>query len=58
MIIGTNDYRLGRTLSNFYTALTSWVQAYKAALPDTALVLIAHRNVTRQEVIRFPHTAM
>ncbi|HHV5813252.1 TPA: SGNH/GDSL hydrolase family protein, partial [Klebsiella pneumoniae] len=41
MIIGTNDYRLGRTLSNFYTALTSWVQAYKAALPDTALVLIA-----------------
>ncbi|WP_147716322.1 SGNH/GDSL hydrolase family protein [Klebsiella variicola] len=40
MIIGTNDYRLGRTLSNFYTALTSWVQAYKAALPDTALVLI------------------
>ncbi|HGP7761969.1 TPA: SGNH/GDSL hydrolase family protein [Klebsiella pneumoniae] len=41
MIIGTNDYRLGRTLSNFYAALTSWVQAYKAALPDTALVLIA-----------------
>ncbi|MHB5843160.1 SGNH/GDSL hydrolase family protein, partial [Klebsiella pneumoniae] len=41
MIIGTNDYRLGRTLSNFYTALTSWVQAYKAAFPDTALVLIA-----------------
>lgn len=41
MIIGTNDYRLGRTLSNFYTALNSWVQAYKAALPDTALVLIA-----------------
>ncbi|GKO17230.1 hypothetical protein NUKP104_00580 [Klebsiella variicola] len=41
MIIGTNDYRLGRTLSNFYTALTSWVQAYKTALPDTALVLIA-----------------
>ncbi|HBQ6160695.1 SGNH/GDSL hydrolase family protein [Klebsiella pneumoniae] len=41
MIIGTNDYRLGRTLSNFYTALTSWVQAYKAALPDTTLVLIA-----------------
>ncbi|HDZ1588405.1 TPA: SGNH/GDSL hydrolase family protein [Klebsiella pneumoniae] len=41
MIIGTNDYRLGRTLSNFYTALTSWVQAYKASLPDTALVLIA-----------------
>ena len=41
MIIGTNDYRLGRTLSNFYTALTSWVQAYKAALPDTALILIA-----------------
>ena len=23
MIIRTNDYRLGRTLSNFYTALTS-----------------------------------
>ena len=41
MIIGTNDYRLGRTLSNFYTALTSWVQTYKAALPDTCLVLIA-----------------
>ncbi|MDG3470975.1 SGNH/GDSL hydrolase family protein [Klebsiella pneumoniae] len=41
MIIGTNDYRLGRTLSNFYTALSAWVQAYKAALPDTALVLIA-----------------
>lgn len=41
MIIGTNDYRLGRTLSNFYTALTSWVQTYKTALPDTCLVLIA-----------------
>ncbi|HCI7022753.1 TPA: SGNH/GDSL hydrolase family protein [Klebsiella pneumoniae] len=41
MIIGTNDYRLGRTLSNFYTALSAWVQAYKTALPDTALVLIA-----------------
>ncbi|HBX0110809.1 TPA: SGNH/GDSL hydrolase family protein [Klebsiella pneumoniae] len=41
MIIGTNDYRLGRTLSNFYTALTSWVQTYKAALPDACLVLIA-----------------
>ncbi|MEI4896177.1 SGNH/GDSL hydrolase family protein, partial [Klebsiella pneumoniae] len=41
MIIGTNDYRLGRTLSNFYTALTSWVQAYKAAFPGTALVLMA-----------------
>ncbi|MEC7311798.1 SGNH/GDSL hydrolase family protein [Klebsiella pneumoniae] len=41
MIIGTNDYRLGRTLSNFYTALSAWVQAYKTALPDTALILIA-----------------
>lgn len=41
MIIGTNDYRLGRTLTNFYTALTSWVQTYKTALPDTCLVLIA-----------------
>lgn len=41
MIIGTNDYRLGRTLTNFYTALTSWVQAYRTALPDTCLVLIA-----------------
>ncbi|SXL86873.1 SGNH/GDSL hydrolase family protein [Klebsiella pneumoniae] len=48
MIIGTNDYRLGRTLSNFYTALTSWVQTYKTALPDTCLVLIAppQRNAT------------
>ena len=41
MIIGTNDYRLGRTLTNFFTALTSWVQAYRTALPDTCLVLIA-----------------
>lgn len=41
MIIGTNDYRLGKTLATFYTALTAWVSAYKTALPDTALVLIA-----------------
>lgn len=41
MIIGTNDYRLGRTLTNFYTALTAWVQAYRTALPNTALVLVA-----------------
>ena len=40
MIISTNDYRTGVSLQAFRDGLTSWVQAWKAIIPDSALILI------------------
>lgn len=41
MIIGTNDYRLNVPISDFTNGLTSWVQAWKSALPNTGIVMVA-----------------
>ncbi|MDE1587413.1 GDSL-type esterase/lipase family protein [Klebsiella quasipneumoniae] len=40
MIIGTNDFRTSVSLSGFRTALTTWIQAWQAACPDTGIILV------------------
>ncbi|CAI2121063.1 Domain of uncharacterised function (DUF3448) [Serratia fonticola] len=41
MIIGTNDFRTNVTLDSFKAGLTSWIQAWQAIIPDSAIILVA-----------------
>ncbi|HIH8965351.1 SGNH/GDSL hydrolase family protein [Serratia marcescens] len=41
MIIGTNDYRLSVPVTDFTTGLMSWVQAWKTAIPNAGIILVA-----------------
>lgn len=41
MIIGTNDFRTNVTLQEFRDGLTWWLNAWKAVIPDSAIVLVA-----------------
>ena len=41
MIIGTNDFRTSVTLQAFRDGLTWWLNAWKAIVPDSAIILVA-----------------
>ncbi|EPU3949901.1 SGNH/GDSL hydrolase family protein [Klebsiella michiganensis] len=41
MIIGTNDFRTSITLQAFRDGLTWWLNAWKAIVPDSAIILVA-----------------
>ncbi|MDU3693041.1 MAG: SGNH/GDSL hydrolase family protein [Klebsiella michiganensis] len=41
MIIGTNDFRTSVTLQAFRDGLTWWLNAWKAIIPDGAIVMVA-----------------
>ena len=40
LIIGTNDFRTSVSLSGFRTTLTTWIQAWQTACPDTGIILV------------------
>lgn len=40
MIISTNDFRTSVDLASFRDGLTQWVQAWKAAIPDSGIILV------------------
>ncbi|MGK1636597.1 Uncharacterised protein [Klebsiella pneumoniae] len=41
MIIGTNDYRTSVTLQAFRDSLASWIEAWKAVIPDSSIIMVA-----------------
>ncbi|MDE1598595.1 SGNH/GDSL hydrolase family protein [Klebsiella quasipneumoniae] len=40
LIIGTNDFRTNVSLSGFRTTLTTWIQSWQTACPDTGIILV------------------
>lgn len=41
MIIGTNDFRTSVTLQAFRDSLASWIEAWKAVIPDSSIIMVA-----------------
>ena len=41
MIIGTNDFRTSVTLQAFRDSLSSWIEAWKAIIPDSSIIMVA-----------------
>ncbi|HCU2541044.1 flagellar biosynthesis, cell-distal portion of basal-body rod [Klebsiella quasipneumoniae] len=41
MIIGTNDFRTSVTLQAFRDSLASWIEAWKAIIPDSSIIMVA-----------------
>lgn len=41
MIIGTNDFRTSVTLQAFRDSLASWIEAWKAVIPDSLIIMVA-----------------
>lgn len=51
IIIATNDYRTNVSLDSFKTSLTAFVSAWKSAVPDAGIVLIAPPQCNASGVI-------
>ncbi|MFW9048539.1 GDSL-type esterase/lipase family protein [Klebsiella sp. C244] len=41
MIIGTNDFRTSVTLQAFRDSLSLWIEAWKAIIPDSSIIMVA-----------------
>ncbi|HBR4340567.1 TPA: hypothetical protein L9V26_004551 [Klebsiella pneumoniae] len=41
MIIGTNDFRTSVTLQAFRDSLSSWIETWKAIIPDSSIIMVA-----------------